>query len=367
MKQNLLIRADASVEIGTGHVMRCLTLAKALRLRGADSRFVCRAHQGNLVERIRQDGFEVHVLPVAPPSITGDGEDTALAHSAWLGASWQSDAKQTIETLDGWHPDWVIVDHYALDSRWEAKIRPFCKKIMVIDDLADRSHVTNVLIDPTFGETEERYWNLVSKDCEIRCGSQFALLRPQFRERRSLLENRCLRTPPKTMHVFFGGSDPVNYTAKFCRILLTEFEELAIHAAAGQGYAFEPDLTKLASDFSGMFAWEIGVYDMAAHMGACDIALGAPGGATWERACLGLPALYFAVSQNQVPILKHLEKVGICLYGGEAKSVEKSELLFAVERFLSNPSRLAQVKEVGMRAVDGLGATRIADLLENLL
>jgi spore coat polysaccharide biosynthesis predicted glycosyltransferase SpsG len=105
---------------------------------------------------------------------------------------------------------------------------------------------------------------------------------------------------------------------------------------------------------------------MAAHMSACDVALGAPGGATWERACLGLPSLYFAVSQNQVSKLKYLETAGFCLYGGEARSLEKMEFLSAIGRFLSDPSRLVQMREVGMKAVDGLGASRVADLF-NLL
>lgn len=339
--------------MGAGHVMRCLTLAEELKTRGAGVTFISHSLPVHLREQIIRGGHAL--IDLGPGGIMENVNDSL------------ADAGATCEALRDRLQDILIVDHYGLDSAWEKRLKPSVRTLVVIDDLADREHEADVLIDPTYGETGERYRHLVPSDCQIRCGTQYALLRPQFRAQRRELPNRLSGTAPATVHVFLGGSDPANHTAKISRILLAEREALTIHAAAGQGYAFESDLKKLVADFPGRFLWEIGVDDIAAHMSACDVALGAPGSATWERACLGLPALYFAVSQNQVPILKHLETAGFCLYGGEARSLDKTGLLSAMDRFLSDKSRLAQMREVGMRAVDGQGAARIADLLESLL
>jgi UDP-2,4-diacetamido-2,4,6-trideoxy-beta-L-altropyranose hydrolase len=137
----ITFRVDASLQMGTGHVMRCLTLALALRGRGATCRFLCREHPGHLIQSIRDLGFEVVPLPLGSESSHLDGNNAdQLTHAFWLGATWRSDAAQTIQALVEDCPDWVVVDHYALDARWESELRPYCGKIMVIDDLADQDH-----------------------------------------------------------------------------------------------------------------------------------------------------------------------------------------------------------------------------------
>ena len=332
--------------------MRCLTLGEELKARGAKVTFISHSLPEHLREQILRSGYTLVDLS---SSDSRKNKNDSL-----------NDASRTHAALCEKSCDVLIVDHYGIDFNWEKNLKSTVRNLVVIDDFADRKHDADMLIDPTYGESEGRYRNLVPQKCQIRCGSQYALLRPQFRERRRQLSNQVQSTPPKTVHVFFGGSDPANHTAKICRILLGEMEVLTIYAAVGRGYLFEADLKRLATDFPRRFFWEIGVDDMAAHMSACDVALGAPGGATWERACLGLPSLYFAVSQNQVSKLKYLETAGFCLYGGEARSLEKTELLSATDKFLSDPSRLMQMREVGMKAVDGLGASRVADLFNFL-
>ena len=131
---NVVFRTDASLTIGTGHVMRCLTLANALRDRGADVSFVCREHEGHLCELITSEGFSVSRLPV---SSMVEGETSTLAHAAWLGASWQEDAEKTREVIEflAVAPDWLIVDHYGLDKQWEKELQSSVKNIFVIDDV----------------------------------------------------------------------------------------------------------------------------------------------------------------------------------------------------------------------------------------
>jgi UDP-2,4-diacetamido-2,4,6-trideoxy-beta-L-altropyranose hydrolase len=182
----ILIRTDASVQIGTGHVMRCLTLADELRGRGAEVIFVCREFDGNLCGYIEEKGYIVHRLPVSDATEQGDQNiEIGLKHTAWLGADCQTDVEQVEEIIKDLEspPDWLVVDHYALDERWEECLRSYCKKIMVIDDLADRPHNCDLLLDQNFYENlESRYDGLVPPQCKKFLGPKYALLRPEFRE-----------------------------------------------------------------------------------------------------------------------------------------------------------------------------------------
>ncbi|MGO3642221.1 MAG: UDP-2,4-diacetamido-2,4,6-trideoxy-beta-L-altropyranose hydrolase, partial [Psychrobacter sp.] len=143
---NVVFRCDASIQIGTGHVMRCLTLADELTSQGAKCYFICREHEGNLIDFITQKGYEVYKLEAIPLNNSNkDKAESTLFHSEWLGTSQAEDAKQSIDIISDIEPEWLIIDHYALNDYWEQKLRPYCNKILVIDDLADRKHDCDVL------------------------------------------------------------------------------------------------------------------------------------------------------------------------------------------------------------------------------
>lgn len=173
-----VFRTDASYEIGTGHVMRCLTLARALRERGAECRFVCRAHPGYLLGRIREQGFEAFALPCASGECAQPGQaaESALAHAEWLGTDWRTDAEFTRAALGETIADWLVVDHYALDARWKTALRPHCRKLLVIDDLADREHHCDLLLDQNLvADIEHRYDSKLPEHCgRIILGPQYA-------------------------------------------------------------------------------------------------------------------------------------------------------------------------------------------------
>ena len=173
----IIFRTDASLLIGSGHVMRCLTLADELRLRGSNVMFICREHPGNLIDLIKDKGFTVAALQQPKTEYFMTPED--VAHAAWLGVSWKNDATDTIPILGKTKPSWLIVDHYAIDCRWENMLRHHVGKIMVIDDLADRSHDCDLLLDQNlYQDMETRYNHLVSNSCLKFLGPKFALLRP---------------------------------------------------------------------------------------------------------------------------------------------------------------------------------------------
>ena len=360
---NIVIRTDASVAIGYGHVIRCLTLAEALRERRIAVSFVCREHKGHLCDLAEERGFAVSRLPA--PKEEAQSEET-FSHTAWLGAPWQEDAEgtQVAMEISGAKPDWLVVDHYALDSRWETALRPYAKRLVVIDDLANRGHDCDALVDPTYGETAERYKGLVPTQAHYLCGSQYALLRPQFRLQRQSPGRIIPPVEDSRVHMFFGGTDVGDYTIRFSRLLLSYVGGMRICAVLGRSCTQHNRLKLLATEYPGRFSWQTNVEDMAASMAGCDFALGAPGGATWERACVGLPAVYLAVSSNQAAILERLHLNGLCVYLGMANDINDQAFVEGTRKFFSDRAKLEMIRTQGMEAVDGMGVMRVASFIE---
>jgi len=213
----IAFRVDASIQIGTGHVMRCLTLADQLRNQGAEVHFICRDLQGHMGEIIGRNGYSLHLLPAPRGDVLDIGKDEPVepAHASWLGTGWQQDAEETGNVLDGigGPVNWLIIDHYTLDNRWESTLRTMSERIMVIDDLADRHHECDLLLDQNLYENlEHRYDALVPMSCRKLLGPRYALLRPEFTEAREHLRDRDGTV--RRILVFYGGSDPTNETAK---------------------------------------------------------------------------------------------------------------------------------------------------------
>ena len=356
------IRADASSQIGGGHIARCMTLAEELRDRGATVRFLCLELPGNMISVLRDSGYQVDVLSysTAPPGI-----GTATCGTIDAGQVQLVDASQAIKALRDFQCDWLIEDHYQMDATWENAVRPYTRSLLVIDDLANRKHDCDVLVDPTYGGSADRYSGLLNRGAICLCGSQYALLRRQFLTHRPSGPKTFKGARDLKVHIFFGSSDLPDNTHRFSEILLQNFESLRVSAVVGKEYGFSGRLAELQKRFgAARFAWEMDVADMAASMVECDIAVGAPGGATWERAALGLPAAYLAVSESQCGILEHLSACGLCIYLGRADQLADSGFIEAMHDFLGDSPRLEQFRRQGMLAVDACGTPRVADILE---
>ena len=180
---SFVFRADASVQMGNGHFMRCLTLAEYLKKRGAKITFISRLHEGNLFEHISKKDIEIIALPKPEVFAHASSNTERDNHAEWLGVSQENDAKETIKALGDDQPDWLVVDHYGLDEVWEKAVRSYVKNIMVIDDLANRSHCCDMLLDQNrFENMETRYDALVHAGCTRLIGPKYALLRTEFTE-----------------------------------------------------------------------------------------------------------------------------------------------------------------------------------------
>lgn len=319
---NTVFRVDASLQMGTGHVMRCLTLADALKTQGVESHFICREHQGNLIEHIRNKGYSVHVLACIPPLALGDplekqeAENTAEpAHSTWLGVAQEQDAAACIAIMHGLQPDWLIVDHYALDALWERALQPYYRKLMVIDDLADRSHLCDLLLDQNLGRQAQDYYNLVPAHCQIFAGASYALLRPEFAALRGYSLKRRADSQIKQLLITMGGVDKPNATG----LVLTALQgcplplDCRITVVMG---ATAPWLDLIRSQ-AALMSWPtevlVNTSEMARHMADSDLAIGAAGSTSWERCCMGLPSVVVCLAENQLKVIEELEKERVAL------------------------------------------------------
>jgi UDP-2,4-diacetamido-2,4,6-trideoxy-beta-L-altropyranose hydrolase len=319
----IIFRVDASLQMGTGHVMRCLTLAHALKENRADIEFICRKQEGNLIDKIRSNGFVVHELEVLEEIEVG----SKLAHSHWLGATQQQDANDCIDIFKEERFDWLIVDHYALDEKWQKKLKPCYEKLMVIDDLADRKHQCDILLDQTFGRQQENYSELTPKDCKILLGSQYALLRPEFTKLREYSLERRRKLRFKHLLVNMGGADPDNITGQVIEKLQAANlpKDVMITIVMGKTAPHLKSVSSFASKLSYRSEVKIDVNNMAEIMANADIAIGASGSTTWERCCLGVPTIQLITAYNQEFIAQQLDKINAIKLVGIDDMIENLE------------------------------------------
>ena len=303
----VVFRVDASLQMGTGHVMRCLTLAQVLKENGSNVKFICRKHKGNLIDKIRSSGFVVHELEVFKEVKF----DNKLLHFYWLGATQRQDADDCIDILKVEKSNWIIVDHYALDEQWQKRLKPYYEKLMVIDDLADRKHQCDILLDQTFGRQQEDYSARIPRGCELLLGSKYALLRPEFAKWRAYSLERRSKPEFKQLLINMGGTDPDNITGKVIERLQTAKLPKDVEITIVMGKT-APHLARVitgANKLPYRSEVKVDVDNMAELMANADIAIGASGATTWERCCLGLPTIQLITAYNQEFIASKLNKI----------------------------------------------------------
>jgi UDP-2,4-diacetamido-2,4,6-trideoxy-beta-L-altropyranose hydrolase len=366
----IIFRTDASIDIGTGHVMRCLTLAQALRDKGESCRFICREHAGNLLDLIRQRGFEAQALPMQvvlqERLVQQDAiGENILAHTAWLGADWQIDAEQTKSAIGDVAADWLIVDHYALDVRWEAALKSNYQKLMVIDDLADRPHACDLLLDQNLGRTEQHYASLIPANCKVLTGPQYALLRPEFSKLRQYSLDRRATPQLKRLLITMGGVDKGNATGQVLAALTGCALPTGCHITVVMG-PHAPWLTQVSNQAEKM-PWTIEVLvnvdNMARLMAENDLTIGAAGSTSWERCCLGLPTLMVVLADNQKDAAAHLEHAG-AVYCMTLDTQLHQQLQEQIQCLLNRPETLNRLSFSASQITTGAGVERIIAAIE---
>jgi UDP-2,4-diacetamido-2,4,6-trideoxy-beta-L-altropyranose hydrolase len=355
----IVFRADASRTIGTGHVLRCLTLARILRQQGHDILFVSREHQGHLCDLVAGAGFIVARLPAGTNHVPEQAGQPS--HSAWLGADWRTDAEETIQALAGRQVDWIVVDHYAIDRRWHEHLRGKVRGIMVIDDLADRLLDCDLLLDQNFSAANlDRYRDKMPATATALLGPAFALLGDEYH----LLRARCVPRlgRPTRILVSFGGADHLGLTRRTVEALLEiTTSSFAADIVLPRGSADFAHLERLLHDHDHLTLHDR-VPSLAPYMLAADLGIGAGGSTHWERMCLGLPTLVITMADNQTEIARDLAAEGLIDWLGDADTVDRDAIRSSVAKVLEDGLRPDWSARC-MTLVDGLGARRVAAAL----
>lgn len=370
-RMSTVFRADASLQMGTGHVMRCLTLADAIKAQGAECHFICREHPGNLIEHIKSKGYSVHILAwMSPAGVNSfakqDAENTEEpAHATWLGATQEQDVDVCAKILHELQPDWLIVDHYALDAFWERALQPYYRKLMVIDDLADRSHLCDLLLDQNLGRQARDYNNLVPAHCQIFAGASYALLRPEFAALRSYSLKRRAESQIKRLLITMGGVDRSNATG----LVLVALQGCPLPAdcriTVVMGAA-APWLDQVRSQAALMY-WPtevlVNISEMARHMADSDLAIGAAGSTSWERCCLGLPSVVVCLAKNQLKVIGELEKERVAL-ALDIQTLKNDGASALWSRFVCLEKELPNFIAAAAGVTNGQGAQKVAHQLK---
>lgn len=352
-------RVDASIQIGTGHVMRCLTLADALREHGVQSLFFCRTHAGHLIDLIEQRGYDVSVLP----ALTGEYvlAADAPAHAPWLGTNWAMDAAATCDGLGQVFLDWMVVDHYALDWHWERAMRPRCRRLMVIDDLADRPHDCDLLLDQNLGRSKGDYEDLLPPYTKRLIGPHYALLRAEFAQWRPFSLARRVNAQLQNLLITMGGVDKDNATGRVLKALQTSPlpRDLKITVVMGPHAPW----LKNVCDQSAQLPWPtqvlVGIRNMAELMANSDLAIGAAGSTSWERCCLGLPTIQMVLADNQQAIADALAHSGATLTADASNLPAVLSTVGLVAPFQS----LETMSNAAAQHTTGRGALKVAAYL----
>jgi UDP-2,4-diacetamido-2,4,6-trideoxy-beta-L-altropyranose hydrolase len=334
--QTIVFRADASTTIGGGHLSRCLALADSLIADGARCSLATVRETGRVVQwRGRFDAQSIE-LPA--------GADAA-AEARILAARFATGV------------DWLVVDHYGRDATFESQCRPWARNILVIDDLADRAHDCDLLLDQTSTGRVDDYRPLVPADCRLLLGPSYALLRPQFRRHRQQVPSKAGTL--RRVFVSFGAVDAHD----FCSIALQAVAEtgldIPVDIVIGRQAPHRSRVEALAASLPASVTVHSDVGDMAALMAKADLAIGAAGVTSWERCALGLPTIVVAVAENQRLVAAELRARGAALVLGDACTVTAAELTDAVQSLARDTARRESMSAAGLAMCDGLGAERV--------
>jgi UDP-2,4-diacetamido-2,4,6-trideoxy-beta-L-altropyranose hydrolase len=349
---NVVFRVDASYRIGSGHVNRCLSLARVLGNNGVQSSFVCRHLPDVLAARIRSRGHGLIRLPTVQ---VRDANEAADRYVGPLEATQEEDAQQTKAALRGRRCDWMIIDHYSLDFRWEEALREIATTVMVIDDLADRRHDCDLLLDQNYyADLNSRYESLLPAQSDSLLGPGYALLDPQFAAARA-------STVPAQDRLFVsvGASDPFGICVKAIDSLHRFVpRSLGAEVVAGSDAAAGNDARKASSGLHDVTVYGY-IDDIASVMARCTLALGAGGSSTWERCAIGLPSVVIITADNQRKMAVDLAQTGVIEVLGEGKDVSAGAIHAALAELRGDPSRRSRMRRHAMDLVDGEGAYRV--------
>jgi len=334
--------------------MRCLALAKELYEKNTEIVFVCRDLPGNICDKIKSYGFTVFLLPFTPEFNTPTDQLNNLSNSIIY-----EDASSTCEILSSYPLfDWLILDHYSLDQKWEDVVQPIAKRIFVIDDMANRPHNCDAILDQNLHkDMEYRYQNLLKTNCRQFMGPRYALLRSEFKKQRQVFQEK--NKTIETLLIMFGGTDPDNETLKVLQALITiENIDIQINVIISEKNQYLNKIRTLIGQIKNACLIS-NPNNVAELMANADLAIGAGGSSSWERCCVGLPSVLVSMAENQEEVCASLSDAGAAIYIGSTKTTTVSQYKYLIPYLINNPEHVDRMRKRARELVDGRGCERI--------
>ncbi len=348
-------RVDASGKIGNGHVYRCLSLAEGLLQKSVEVNFICREHEGNLNDLIKNKSFPVTSL------IKPEKKSKTNTYADWLGVSQEDDAEETISVLQDDITDYLVLDHYALGIEWENRVKAMVNNIVIVDDLADSEHNCDVVINQSYFSIKEDYKYLVPSHCKFLLGSEYILLSKPYEEYRSKLHERD--NVLKRILVFFTAGDDNGETIKALEGIALAFDSVHVDVVVGESNRYKDEINDKCEQHGWKFHCQIDY--MHELISKADVAIGSAGANSWERCALGVPALVTLMADNQQANANALEKMGAAICIGEYSKTSADDYRKALLAF--NKDRLQSMSASALKLVDGKGVDRVCDYLLSAL
>lgn len=336
----ILVFPDCGPRIGGGHVMRCLTLTRALTAHGVAVAFAANpCAQGVLAAFGARD---VTVFPVSDDLL-----EAAPAAAAWASS---------------FHAGWVLLDHYRLSAEQEAALKDG-RRLAVLDDLADRPRPAELAINPGYGRTPADYAGLLPSGARVLAGPAYALVRAEFAQHREhALLHRREGGRLKHVLVSLGLTDVDAITARVVCALRLALPDLILDVALGDAAPSLPGLRDTAKTDCSL-RLHVDSHAMAELMSQADLAVGAGGGSVWERAVTGLPSVTVALAENQRPMAEAMARDGLTLAVDALEENFEAKLAGAVHRLIGDAALRRSLSEKSAMLCDGRGAERCAQAL----
>ena len=340
----IIFRVDSSNNIGGGHLTRCINIANQLKKRNVNSIFLCQDLPGLDIKLLKIHNLKYKLLP--------ENKD------------FKKDAKETIKFLndENINPDCLVVDHYEIDINWEKIVKKYTKKLLIIDDLANKKHFSDILINQVFGVKPSSYKDLINDSCKLFLGKKYIMLRPEFLKMRKNLINNIKPFEVKDIHLFFSSNDKNGLTIKYSKLLLDNFPGVNIHISIGNNFIQFNELRHLSLN-NKRINFKQNNLKIEEQMAKCQIAIGTPGMITWERACLGMPSIQMGIKDFQDGILKDLDSLGICKWIGLEKEIYEEQFIDICRNFFKHHELLLKMKRKCFTAIDGKGMERVVKII----
>lgn len=358
--KKIIFRVDSGDHIGVGHVMRCLTLAHALKKK-FDITFICKDHKGQAGNLIQKD-FKLELLSGGVQRHLNPTE--ADNYVLWIGEPLEQDLKATNDFIKSHGCDFFIVDHYSIDSAYEEKIK--APQIMAIDDLSNRNHFCDILLDQNITAKKENYLPLLKKEAKLLMGTQYALLREEFEILRQRVSPETFNRPTHKIVVFFGGADAEGLTLKMAKGLEDILKQYEFHFILSEKHSDSVELKSLLSPHKNCYLHSL-VSNFAEMMLSADLFIGAGGTTSWERASLGVASAIVAMADNQLGNCLELKRTKNSFYLGKARELDSAAWKSFFTKIVPDQPLWYRYRKNSFSLVNARGTKRVVEEIEKVL